>query len=54
MRPYAPWIKDEFDEFEDLTDAEVPKKKQELADKALISTVKTIAEIERDTGLLAY
>ena len=52
--PYAPWIKEEVDEFADLTDADIPKKRTELADKALISAVKTIAEIERDKGLEAY
>lgn len=52
--PYAPWIKNEVDEFEDLAEADIPKKRQELADKALISAVKTIAEIERDQGILAY
>lgn len=52
--PYAPWIKNEIDEFEDLTEAEIPKKRQELADKALIAAVKTITEIERDTGIIAY
>lgn len=53
-RPDAPWIKNEVDEYEDLTEAEIPNKRTELADKALISAVKTIAEIERDAGLLAY
>lgn len=53
-RPDAPWIKNEVDEFEDLAETDIPNKRTELADKALISAVKTIAEIERDTGLLAY
>lgn len=52
--PHAPWLKNEVDEFEDLTEADIPKKRTELADKALISAVKTIAEIERDKGILAY
>jgi hypothetical protein len=52
--PYAPWKKEEEDEFEDLVEADIPKKRTELADKALISAVKTIIEIERDSGLLAY
>jgi hypothetical protein len=52
--PHAPWIKNEVDEFEDLVEADIPKKRSELADKALISAVKTIAEIERDQGILAY
>jgi len=53
-RPDAPWMKEEVDEFEKLKDEEIPKKREEIADKALISAVKTIAEIERDAGLLAY
>ena len=54
MPPYAPWKKEEPDEFEDLPESDIPKKRTQLADQALISAVKTIIEIERDSGLLAY
>jgi hypothetical protein len=51
-RPDAPWIKDEVDEFEDLREGDLEKFREETADKALISVVKTIAEISRAADLL--
>lgn len=46
-RPDAPWMKDEPEEFEDLQEGDIPKKKEEIADRALISAVKTVAELSR-------
>lgn len=46
-RPDAPWIRDEPDEFEDLQEGDIAKKKEEIADRALISAVKTVAELSR-------
>lgn len=48
IKPYAPWIKDEPEDFEDLRANELQKTKEEIADKALISTVKTVAELFRE------
>lgn len=46
-RPDAPWAKDEVDEFEDLQESDIPLIKEKLADQALISAVKTVAELSR-------
>lgn len=46
-RPDAPWMRDEPDEFEDLQESDIAKKKEEIADRALISAVKTVAELSR-------
>jgi len=54
IKPYAPWIKDEPDEFEDLKLNDLQKEREEIADKALISTVKTVAELLREQDLQAY
>jgi hypothetical protein len=56
IKPYAPWIKenDEIEEFEDLREADFTKYREEIADKALISAVKTIAELQREQDLQAY
>ena len=40
-------MKDEYDEFEDLKEIDIPDKREEIADKALISAVKTVAELQR-------
>jgi class 3 adenylate cyclase len=48
----APWMKDEVDEFEDVTDLDVYC--SDKADKALIHAVKTLAELTRDLKLKAY
>jgi predicted aldo/keto reductase-like oxidoreductase len=53
-RAYAPWMKDEADEFEDLLDKDIDKYREDLADKSLIHAVKTIAELTRDQVLKAY
>lgn len=53
-RPDAPWIKDEVDDFEDLREGDLNKYLEETADKALISVVKTVAEIARAADLLQY
>ena len=45
IRPDAPWMKEEYDEFENLQEGDLEKWRQETADKALISVVKTVAEI---------
>lgn len=45
VRPDAPWLKDEIDEFEDLKDGELDKVRRDMADKALIHAVKTVAEL---------
>ena len=47
IRPDAPWIKDEVDEFEDLSEQDVETMRTQIADKALISAVKTVAELSR-------
>lgn len=54
VKPYAPWTKNEPDEFEDLKQNEIDKFREETADKALISAVKTIAELFREQDLQAY
>ena len=53
-RPYAPWIKEEPEDFEDLKEEEITKISTETADKALISAVKTVAELGRAQDLQAY
>jgi hypothetical protein len=50
-RPDAPWIKDEPNEFEDLKEKDIAKIREELADKALIAAVKTVAELSRAQDL---
>jgi len=50
-RPYAPWIKEEQEDFEDLKEEDIPKISEEIADKALISAVKTVAELGRAQDL---
>lgn len=50
-RPDAPWMKDEYDEFENLQEGELATWREETADKALISVVKTVAEIQRAEDL---
>jgi class 3 adenylate cyclase len=51
LKPYAPWIKDEPEDFEDLKLSDLLKRREEIADKALISTVKTVAELMREQDL---
>lgn len=46
-RPDAPWAKEEPEEFEDLQESDIAKKTEEIADRALISAVKTVAELSR-------
>lgn len=53
-RPDAPWAKEEPEEFEDLQEGDIAKKTEELADRALISAVKTVAELSRAQDLQAY
>jgi len=53
-RLYAPWIKDEQDEFEELKESDLMRLRTEIADKALISAVKTVAELGRAVDLQAY
>ena len=53
-RIYAPWMKEEPEDFEDLKEEEIPKISEEIADKALISAVKTVAELGRAQDLQAY
>ena len=50
-RPDAPWIKDEPDEYEDLMESDVEVLRTQIADKALISAVKTVAELSRAQDL---
>ena len=47
-------MKDEYDEFENLQEGELQSWREETADKALISVVKTVAEIQRAEDLQAY
>ena len=47
IRPDAPWMKDEVDDFEYLLDTDVETLRTQIADKALISAVKTVAELSR-------
>jgi hypothetical protein len=47
VRPDAPWMRDEIDEFEDLMESDVESMRTQIADKALISAVKTVAELSR-------
>jgi hypothetical protein len=47
IRPDAPWLKDEIDEFEDLKEGELESFRQQISDKALISAVKASAELSR-------
>lgn len=54
IRPDAPWIKDEIDEFEDFSEQDVETMRTQIADKALISAVKTVAELSRAQDLQAY
>jgi class 3 adenylate cyclase len=54
VKPYAPWIKDEVEDFEDLREGELTKTREQIADKALISAVKTMAELLREQDLQAY
>jgi hypothetical protein len=51
IRPDAPWLKEDIDEFEDLIEADVPKKREEIADKVLISAVKICCELQRASDL---
>jgi len=51
---YAPWWKEDIDEYEDCTEEEIKKVREEIADKALISAVKTVAELGRAPDLQAY
>jgi hypothetical protein len=51
IRPDAPWMKDEIDEFEDLMESDVEAMRTQIADKALISAVKTVAELSRAQDL---
>jgi|TARA_B110001450_G_C17657752_1_gene495961 hypothetical protein len=44
-------MKDEYDEFENLQEGELATWREETADKALISVVKTVAEIQRAEDL---
>ena len=53
-RPDAPWMKDEPEEFEDLQESDIAKLKEEIADRSLISAVKTVAELSRAQDLQAY
>jgi class 3 adenylate cyclase len=54
VKPFAPWSKDEPDDFEDIKYDQLDKMREEIADKALISSVKTVAELMRDTHLQNY
>jgi len=54
VKPDAPWMKDEVDEFEDLRESDLQKTREHIADKALISAVKTVAELMREQDLQAY
>ena len=47
-------MKDEYDEFENLQEGQLLPTREEIADKALISVVKTVAEIQRAEDLQAY
>lgn len=54
IKPYAPWSKDDEDDFKDvkeLTIMNYEKIREQIADKALISSVKTIAELMREQDL---
>lgn len=53
-RPDAPWQKEEIDEFEDIKESDLQKLREEIADKALISAVKSVAELSRAQDLQAY
>jgi len=53
-RPDAPWMKEEPEDFEDLKEGDLNKMREEIADKALISAVKTVAELCRAQDLQAY
>ena len=53
-RQYAPWMKEEQDDFDDLKEGDVARLRTEIADKALISAVKTVAELGRAVDLQAY
>lgn len=53
-RPDAPWAKDEPDEFEDIQESDIAGIKEKLSDQALISAVKTVAELSRAQDLQAY
>lgn len=44
-------MKDEYDEFENLQEGQLLPTREEIADKALISVVKTVAEIQRAEDL---
>jgi hypothetical protein len=44
-------MKDEPNEFEDLKEKDIAKIREELADKALIAAVKTVAELSRAQDL---
>ena len=46
-KDYAPWIKDEYDEFENLQESDFEQYRMETADRALISAVKTVSELQR-------
>lgn len=54
FRPDAPWIKDEPEDFPELTEADLELMTEEIADKAMISAVKTITELSRNQDLQAY
>ena len=44
-------MKDDQDDFEDLKETDVARLRTEIADKALISAVKTVAELGRAVDL---
>jgi len=46
-RPDAPWMKEEIEDFEDLKETDIPSICEEIADKTLISAIKTVAELSR-------
>ena len=54
IKPDAPWMKEEIDEFEDLRENDLQKTREQISDKALISAVKTVAELFREQDLQAY
>ena len=51
MKPDAPWMKEEPEEFEDLREQDLEKTRERIADQALISAVKTVAELYREQDL---
>ena len=51
---YAPWMKEEIEDFEEIRDADLQPMREMIADKVLISAVKTLAELFREQDLQAY